>query len=276
MLVNGKPGNSISIRDRGLLYGDGVFRTLRAHQGKVQHWPLHYQKLLHDCTALGIICPEAELLVAELNNLLARHPNGVVKLIVTRGEGTRGYAPRDCAETTHLWDISPLPDYPADWATHGIKAQVCELRISHQPRLAGIKHLNRLENVLAAAEWSNADSGIAEGLLLDTSGNVIEGTRSNLFLVSHGKLITPDLSRSGVAGVQRDRVIAWAPEHDIQLQVRDVALDEVLQADELFVVNSIIGLWPICELAERCWRDFPIAAKIRQYLIHQDLNQQDA
>ena len=276
MLVNGKPGNSISIRDRGLLYGDGVFRTLRAHQGKVQHWPLHYQKLLHDCSALGIICPDAELLAAELNNLLGRHPNGVVKLIVTRGEGTRGYAPPDYAETTHLWDISPLPDYPADWVTHGIKAQVCELRISHQPRLAGIKHLNRLENVLAAAEWSDADSGIAEGLLLDADGNVIEGTRSNLFLVSHGKLITPDLSRSGVAGVQRDRVIAWAPEHDMQLQVRDVALDEVLQADELFVVNSIIGLWPIRELTQRCWRDFPVAAKIRHDLNHPDLNPQDA
>jgi 4-amino-4-deoxychorismate lyase len=274
MLVNGKHGNLISIRDRGLLYGDGVFRTLRATQGKAQHWLLHYQKLRHDCTVLGIACPDVGLLSAELNDLLARHPNGVVKLIVTRGEGTRGYAPPGCAETTHLWDISPLPGYPADWAIHGIKTQLCQLRLSQQPRLAGIKHLNRLENVLAAAEWNDAqmpDSGIAEGLLLDVDGNAIEGTHSNLFLVSQGELITPDLSRSGVAGVQRDRVMAWATQHNMPLQIRDFGLDEVLHADELFVVNSIIGLWPIRELEQRCWSDFPIAAKIRH-----DLNGQDA
>jgi 4-amino-4-deoxychorismate lyase len=267
MLVNGKPGNLISIRDRGLLYGDGVFRTLRATQGKAQHWLLHYQKLRHDCTALDIACPDVGLLSAELNDLLARHPNGVVKLIVTRGEGTRGYAPPDCAETTHLWDISPLPDYPADWAIHGIKARLCQLRLSQQPRLAGIKHLNRLENVLAAAEWNDAqlpDSGIAEGLLLDIDGNAIEGTRSNLFLVSQGELITPDLSRSGVAGVQRDRVITWSTQHNMPLQIRDVGLDEVLHADELFVVNSIIGLWPVRELEQRRWIGFPVAMQIRQ------------
>ena len=267
MLVNGKLGNLISIRDRGLLYGDGVFRTLRATQGKAQHWLLHYQKLQHDCTALGITCPDVGLLSAELNDLLALHPNGVMKLIVTRGEGTRGYTPRGCTETTHLWDMSPFPDYPADWAIHGIKAQLCQLRLSHQPRLAGIKHLNRLENVLAAAEWNDVpDSGIAEGLLLDADGNIIEGTRSNLFLVSQDKLIAPDLSRCGVAGVQRDRVMAWAAQYRMPLQVRAVGLNEVLRADELFVVNSIIGVWPIRELDQRCWSDFPIAAKIRDYL----------
>jgi 4-amino-4-deoxychorismate lyase len=266
MLVNGKPGNLISIGDRGLLYGDGVFRTLRTDQGKVKHWPLHYQKIKHDCTALGIACPKMDLLSAELNDLLTLHPTGVMKLIVTRGEGTRGYTPRDCAEATHLWDRSPLPEYPSDWATHGIKSRLCELRLSHQPRLAGIKHLNRLENVLAAGEWNIADSGIAEGLLPDIEGNIIEGTRSNLFLVSQGILITPDLSRCGVAGVQRDRVMTWAAQYQMPLQVRDVEWHEVLHAEELFVVNSIIGLWPIRELEQRCWNDFPVAAKIRDYL----------
>jgi 4-amino-4-deoxychorismate lyase len=264
MLVNGKPGNLISIRDRGLLYGDGVFRTLRATQGKAQHWLLHYNKLLHDCTALDIVCPDVGLLTAELNNLLALHPTGAMKLIVTRGEGTRGYAPLGCVGTTHLWDISPLPEYPADWALRGIKAQLCRLRLSHQPRLAGIKHLNRLENVLAAAESSDAD--IAEGLLMDADSNIIEGTRSNLFLVSRGQLITPDLSHCGVAGVQRDRVMTWAAQHGMPLQVRDVGLDDVMDADELFVVNSIISMWSIREFNQRCWSEFPITAKIRQYL----------
>jgi 4-amino-4-deoxychorismate lyase len=264
MLVNGIPGNTISIRDRGLLYGDGVFRTLRASRGRAQHWPLHYQKLQHDCHALGIACPGFELLSAELAELLASHPDGVVKLVVTRGMGVRGYAPPAGSEPTRIWDISPLPQYPSDNATRGIKARVCDLRLSAQPRLAGIKHLNRLENVLAAAEWN--DVNIAEGLLLDADGHVIEGTRSNLFLVTQGGLVAPDLSHCGVAGVQRERVMAWAAQHNVSMQVRDVSLDEVLKADELFLVNSIIGLWPVRELQQRRWDAFPLAARIAQYL----------
>ena len=266
MLVNGKLGNLISIRDRGLLYGDGVFRTLRATQGKAQHWPLHYQKLQHDCAALGIVCPDATLLSAELNDLLAQHPDGVVKLIVTRGEGARGYAPPACTKPTHLWDVAPLPDYPADWASHGIKARVCQLRLSQQPRLAGIKHLNRLENVLAAAELNDAD--IAEGILLDISGNVIEGTRSNLFMVQDGTLRTPNLSHCGVAGIQRERVMQWADTHNVPCRVEPFGLEELLAADEVFLVNSVIGLWPVRELQERNWSRHPLAIRVQKDLNH--------
>jgi 4-amino-4-deoxychorismate lyase len=276
MLVNGKPGNLIGIRDRGLLYGDGVFRTLRVIRGRAQHWPLHHQKLRHDCTVLGITCPDAELLSAELDGLMAQHPDGVVKLIVTRGTGARGYAPQHCTDTSHFWDISPLPEYPADWAIHGIKVQQCQLRLAQQSRLAGIKHLNRLENVLAAAEWHDAsllDPEIAEGLLLDSDGNVIEGTRSNLFVVCRGELITPELSRSGVAGVQRDRVIDWSIQHNMPLHIRNIGLEEVLHADELFVVNSIIGLWSIRELEQCHWTSFPVSMRIRQTWAEESTNQ---
>jgi len=274
MLVNGKPGNTISIRDRGLLYGDGVFRTLRAAQGKALHWSLHYLKLQHDCAKLGIACPDEALLCAELDQVLAQHPDGVVKLIVTRGEGARGYTPPPDMLLTRIWDFSPLPDYPPEWTTQGIKAHICSLRLAAQPRLAGVKHLNRLENVLAAAELSDAqlhDSQLAEGLLLDADGHLIEGIRSNLFLVSQGRLVAPDLARCGVAGIQRGRVMAWALGHDITLQVRDVALEEALHADELFIVNSVIGLWPVRELEQRHWSHFPVAMRIRD-----DLDRQDA
>lgn len=278
MLVNGKPGNLISIRDRGLLYGDGVFRTFVAAHGKARQWPMHFLKLQHDCAALDISCPDEALLSAELNGLLAQRPDGVLKLIVTRGLGTRGYAPPTGAAATHLWDVSPLPDYPADWGAHGIRARLCQLRLCHQPRLAGIKHLNRLENVLAAAEWSDtcspdfpsAASGVAEGLLLDTAGNVIGGTRSNLFLVSNGTLMTPDLSRCGVAGVQRDRVMAWAAQKSMPLQVRHIGVDEVFRADELFVVNSVIGLLSISELEQHSFSGCTVAGKIRKTLYEQD------
>jgi 4-amino-4-deoxychorismate lyase len=266
MLVNGKPGNLISIRDRGLLYGDGVFRTLRASNGHALNWPLHYKKLQHDCTALGIACPDIELLSAELNDLLVQHPDGVVKLIVTRGEGTRGYPPSILSKPARIWDVSAMPDYPADWAIYGIKARLCQLRLSQQPRLAGIKHLNRLENVLAAAEWDDAD--IAEGVLLDAPGNVIEGTRSNLFLVRGGALLTPDLSRCGVAGVQRERVMEWAAAHNVPCRAEQFGLAELLAADEIFLVNSIIGLWPVRELQNRTWSHYPIARQVQKWLNH--------
>jgi 4-amino-4-deoxychorismate lyase len=268
MLVNGAASDLISIRDRGLLYGDGVFRTLRASNGQALHWPQHFRKLQHDCNALGIVCPDADVLTAELDSLLGQHPDGVLKLIVTRGQGARGYAPPAQSVPTRIWDVAPLPAYPAEWSTLGIRARWCALRLSRQPRLAGIKHLNRLENVLAAAEWNDAE--IAEGLLLDDGGHVIEGTRSNLFLVMRGQLVTPELSQCGVDGVQRERVMAWAAQHDIPLQVRAVSQDEVMSADELFLVNSIIGLWPIRELERSRWNNFPIATQIRQSLFPQD------
>jgi len=273
MLVNGVPGNTISIRDRGLLYGDGVFRTLRVSQGKALHWDLHYLKLKRDCAKLGIACPDEALLLSELGQVLARHPDGVVKLIVTRGEGARGYTPPADVMPTRIWDFSPLPDYPVEWAAQGVKAHICSLRLPAQPRLACVKHLNRLENVLAAMELNDAqqhDSQLAEGLLLDTGGHLIEGTRSNLFMVSQGRLVTPNLSRCGVAGIQRGRVMAWALQHGITLQVRDVGLEEALHADELFIVNSVIGLWPIRELEKKHWSHFPVAAQIRDGLDRQD------
>jgi 4-amino-4-deoxychorismate lyase len=266
MLVNGIPGNSICIRDRGFLYGDGVFRTMRATQGSTQHWPLHYQKLQRDCAALGIACPDFALLSAELNGLLAQHPDAVVKLIVTRGEGTRGYAPPTQTAPTHIWDVSPMPDYPAEWATHGIKARLCQLRLSYQPRLAGIKHLNRLENVLAAAECNDAD--IAEGVLLDERDYAIGGTRSNLFMVHDGILSTPDMSYCGVAGVQRKRVMEWAAAHNMPCQTGQFELDELLDADEIFLVNSVIGLWPVRELQSRIWSHHPVAMQVREGLNH--------
>lgn len=264
MLINGVSSNTISIRDRGLLYGDGVFRTLRVCDGQPQHWPLHYKKLKINCAALGIACPDYACLSAELAGLAAENPDAVFKVIVTRGQSVRGYAPPPDATPSHIWDVAPLPDYPSGYEKQGVTVSLCELRLGHQPVLAGIKHLNRLENVLAAAELSGTDA--VEGLLLDADGFVIEGTRSNLFLISQGRLITPDLSRCGVAGVQRDRVMAYAATIGMPIEVRNVELAELFCADELFLTNSVFGLWSIAQLEQQRWTDFSFAAQIRTVL----------
>lgn len=268
MLVNGKSGNLISIRDRGLLYGDGVFRTMLARNGYALHSRLHLQKLQQDCAKLGITCPALSRLADELQTLLAQHPEGIIKLIVTRGLATRGYAPPLNAEPSHMWDVVPLPIYPEDWANAGVTVRMCDIRLSEQPRLAGVKHLNRLENVLAAAEWN--DTNIAEGLLLDARDHVIEGTRSNLFVLRGGVLYTPDLSRCGVAGVQRDRVLAYAAANNISMKICDLTLDEILAADEVFLVNSVIGVWPVRALQTKRWGDFTFTHRLQAQMAQED------
>jgi 4-amino-4-deoxychorismate lyase len=166
--------------------------------------------------------------------------------MVTRGDGERGYAPSLRSNPTRVVGFHPAPVYDAAFNSEGITPHLCDLKLSRQPRLAGIKHLNRLENVLAAAECQTA--GAAEGLLEDEEGFVISGTRSNVFTVSDGRLSTPELSASGVAGVQRDRVIAWAEQHGVPCTVARLRLSDLLQADEIFLVNSVFGLWPVARL----------------------------
>lgn len=264
MLVNGVLSDSISAVDRGLLYGDGVFRTLRLANGKLQHWPRHYRKLQEDCAALLLPCPSANSLLDELEQLVFGQTDAVVKIIVTRGQGARGYAPPANTAATRILSLSPLPDYPEEFFSAGVKLHLCNLHLSHQTRLAGIKHLNRLENVLAAAEWN--DSSIAEGLLLDIEGNVIEGTRCNVFMVKDGRLLTPDLSCCGVAGVQRERIMELAARQGIPCCTERLGLPELLAADEVFLVNSVIGLWPVRQLGDTVWERHPVSRQIQEWL----------
>lgn len=266
MIINGLPGELVNANDRGLLYGDGVFRTMLVRNGLIPHWHQHYNKLQHDCSAIKLDCPPLKILTDELSQLTPSQPDGVAKIIVTRGKGTRGYTPALHEQVTRILSITPLPDYPASYSSSGVKVHICNMRMSNQPRLAGIKHLNRLENVMAAAEW--LDSNISEGLLFDEAGHVIEATRSNLFLVKNGSLLTPDLSLCGVAGLQRDRVIEWAMQQGAGCKIATIQMDELLDADEVFLVNNVIGLWPVREMKGYKRSHFPISLLIQDWLVH--------
>ncbi len=265
-LINGVPCDTISVDDRGLLYGDGVFRTLLLRKGKVLQWHRHYARLLKDCNTINLSCPPETLLHDELQHLTHDIQDGVIKIIVTRGASQRGYAPSHHSAVTRILSLSPLPDYPATFANSGVRLHLCQLRLGHQPLLAGVKHLNRLENVLASAEWSDPD--IAEGVLLDEAGYVIEGVRSNLFMVKDGELITPDLSRCGVSGVQRERLIEWAAQQGVKCKSINVTLEQLVGADEIFLVNSVIGLWPVREMPGYRCDHYPVAHVIQDWLNH--------
>jgi len=252
ILVNGTPGAAITAMDRGVAYGDGVFRTFRARGGCALQWRRHYSKLAHDCTALAITAPPADMLENEISSACAGEAECVVKIIVTRGASERGYAYSSGAETTRIVvAAAEAAAHPADHASVGVRVRLCSLRLSHQPALAGLKHLNRLENVIARAEWS--DASISEGILLDREDHVIGGTMSNVFAVMSGALITPALDRCGVAGVTRDRVIDAASALGTACSVTTLSWTDLLASDEVFVVNSLVGVWPVRELngAER-------------------------
>lgn len=263
-LINGVPCDTISVNDRGLLYGDGIFRTLLLRNGKIQQWKRHYAKLSKDCEAIKLPCPPESTLYDELVRLIQDEQVGVLKVIVTRGSSQRGYSPLPNPTPTRIVSLSPRPVYPEEFAKFGVRLHLCQLRLAQQPNLAGVKHLNRLENVLAAAEWN--DPEIAEGLLLDESGYVIEGVRSNIFIVKDGTLMTPNLTRCGVSGVQRERVIDWAALNGIPCQTVNIALEELLLADEIFLVNSVIGLWPVREMPGYQCDHHPVALAVQNWI----------
>ena len=265
-LINGVANGTLSPLDRGLAYGDGVFRTLKVRDRQPVWWRDQYAKLAHDCAALTLACPDANLLLSEIETVTQQLNSAVVKIVITRGLGERGYAPPKHTAPTRIVMASTLPDQAQ--AHSGIRVRWCSLRLARQPKMAGIKHLNRLENILARQEWSDPD--IAEGLLCDDTGAVIGGTRSNVFAMRAGRLLTPELSSSGIAGVTRDRVLRAAIRHDIEIQVARLEPANIVNADEVFLSNSIVGLLPVAELDNRLWRTTNWTAQFQQWIDETD------
>lgn len=248
-LVNGQFSDTVSVNNRGLAFGDGLFETIKIAAGKAEFLSLHMQRLQRGCAQLNIAC-ELELLQRDVTRALSvsEADDGILKATVTRAFSGRGYRSDINAGSDRIVSFTRNQhDYAEQQAT-GVCVRLCDMRLAINPALAGIKHLARLENVLARAEWG--DDGIAEGLLLDTDGRVIEGSMSNLFLRSGQQLLTPALHRCGVEGIIRQVIIEQlCPLLDIDVAISDVDIADVTGADELFICNSLIGLWPITSIA---------------------------
>ena len=242
ILIDGVAQPQVDAMDRGLHYGDGLFETLAVFEGEIRCWEDHWRRLSEGCQRLGVPCPERALIeqeVSELSKGVSRH---VVKLILTRGSGPRGYRIPPKASTRRILVTSDWPEYPPEWSREGVRVRLCQTRLGHNRALAGLKHCNRLEQVLARREWQDQAE---EGLMQDTDGNIIEGTMSNVFLVCGDTLVTPDLSRCGVAGVARQRIIDQSPGLGIPVEIADISLEQVQKAEGLLLCNTLIGLWPV-------------------------------
>ncbi|NLY58496.1 MAG: aminodeoxychorismate lyase [Gammaproteobacteria bacterium] len=249
-LVNGRPGDTLSVRDRGLAYGDGLFETIRVSRGCATLLHLHLSRLARGAAVLRLALDLSQI-QAELEVAAAELGSGLLKLVVTRGEAGRGYAMPEPACPTRILHSSPLPGYPVANAQQGISLYSCATRLGNQPLLAGIKHLNRLEQVLARSEWQGSEH--AEGLVCDLQGDPVECTMSNLFLRLDGQWLTPALDQCGVRGVMRDYLMEqFAATGELVIE-RRVSSNELLASDEVFCCNSVFGVWPVIRLGDRQW-----------------------
>jgi len=259
--IDGQPAQTLSVKDRGLAYGDGLFETIAVRAGQPSLLERHMQRLSNGCDRLAIPA-DLPLIREELSAFAAQLGEGVMKLIVTRGDGQRGYAPSLDAQPRRILQGSPLPAYPSANAEEGISLFPCTTRLAEQPLLAGLKHLNRLEQVLARSEWQ--DVTYAEGLMRDGSGRIIEGVYSNLFLIKDRVLLTADLSRCGVAGVMRAELLEQARCLGIACEVRDIHDIDLQQADEVFVCNSVYGIWPVRRFEQLSWPVGSLTRKLQR------------
>ncbi len=264
ILVNGIHQDSLPFQDRAIHYGDGLFETIAVNEGAPLAWNEHMQRLQTSCLKLGINCPDSETLLAETKEVGRKHDHTVAKIIVTRGSGGRGYTPAEDAQTRRIVAAYKWPDYPKEFAKNGIEAAVSEIRLGHNPLLAGLKHLNRLEQVLLSREL--AAKAMPETLVMDINDQIIEGSKSNLFLVSNQKVVTPALDQAGVEGVIRNVLLKLADEFAFEKRITRVSMDDVLKADEVFFCNSIAGLWPVRRIKNVEFSLGPVSLRFQQAL----------
>ncbi|HSD71121.1 MAG TPA: aminodeoxychorismate lyase [Woeseiaceae bacterium] len=237
---------TVPVDDRGLQYGDGVFDTIAIRHGRARLAHLHIERLRLGCERLGMQVPPAEQLLGMLDAAIAStgcHGSGVAKFVVTRGSGMRGYRYASVSTPRILLGIFESPLHARDSWTRGIGTRICNLRLASQPALAGMKTLNRLEQVLARNEWQSAL--IAEGLMLDADCNLVCGTMSNVFLVSDHGLLTPAITSAGVSGVMRRHIIAVVVSAGLTVAVEQIPVQRLAECHEVFVSNSQIGIWPV-------------------------------
>lgn len=256
MLINGHSASVIPADDRGLQYGDGLFETALLSQGRVRFLDDHLRRLFSGCARLGIPAPDESTLRAEIAQVTSGTERGVLKIIVTRGSGGRGYRPSSAATGTRVVALHSLDQAARD----DLRLRWCEIRLGRNARLAGMKHLNRLEQVLAQSEW-NADEA-DESLMLDTEGELVCATAGNIFAVRDGTLVTPDLRFCGVLGVMRGQVLKVAKKLRLTVSEEPLWPHDLEIASEVFITNAVRGIRSAGSLGSLQWSETAVASRL--------------
>ena len=269
VLVNGAPASSVSALDRGLHFGDGVFETIACLQGRPRFLTLHLERLARGCRALGFEPPAGGMLREEVERLASAQARSIVKLIVTRGPAiVRGYAVSGREQATRVAIRYPWSVEDPVLQQQGVSVRVAATTLGENPALAGLKHCNRLEQILARAE---PDAGTAaEALMLSRSGNLISGTMTNVFLVDGTqrapRLRTPAIELCGVAGVMRRVVLREAARAGIATAECPLWPADLDAATEVFLTNARVGIWPVARLEARTLPPGPVTRRMQSLL----------
>jgi 4-amino-4-deoxychorismate lyase len=263
--IDGEPvldaDHALALSNRGLHYGDGIFETMFLQSGAVRFLETHLSRVEEGCRRLGMASPVAHIL-DDLKQLPWMTQPLILKMLFVRGGAGRGYRAARGSDPLRLMMLYPWSQAPAT-----LRVQWCASRWSSNPQLAGLKHLNRLEQVLAQSELSDA---VDEGLMLDLEGKLISATSGNVFLLAQGKLRTPDLRLAGVRGVMRTETLAAARAIGIETEECTLWPQDLASADEVFVTNALRGIRSVVQLNERHWEPGPVANELQKRLIATD------
>ncbi|WP_299789244.1 aminodeoxychorismate lyase [uncultured Shewanella sp.] len=262
--VDGELASQVSPLDRGLAYGDGLFATMRFSGGELQFLTAHLQRLTQGARRLGLDWCAGDALITLIKQLATTHVDGCLKLILTRGVGGRGYTAPEQASVTEVLSLSTIPGHYGRWQTEGISLKTSEVMLAGQPLLAGIKHLNRLEQVLIKSK--QLPVGFDDWLVMDRKHTVIESSMANLFLVGEHCVFTPDISMAGVAGMMREQVIYALIELGFDLHVGEVTYSQLSRCRHAFITNSLFGIVDINRIDEIKFERAPFTDSIRHSL----------
>ncbi len=266
-LINSQLTSNISIEDRAFQYGDGVFETIAVNNKMLQFWPEHYQRLIAGCNKLGITPPAEQTLLKDIKQLVTENNLFVLKIIVSRGCGGRGYLANSSLTPSIVITLNDWPGHIQQKKEAGIHTRICQHRLLINPALAGIKHLNRLDQVIARNEWHNND--FDEGIMLDLNDNLLEGTASNLFVKINNRWQTADDHDCAVTGVIRGFVLEQLVNKKITCIEEKINKSELSLVQEMFVCNSVWGIIPVTRCDEF---EFSIGNDTRE--LQKDLDQQ--
>lgn len=254
MLINGTESTTIAANDRGLAYGDGLFSTIKVEQGIVKLWDYHLQRLQLGAEKLFFPKMDWSLLANEVHYLAKSvndQPFSVIKVVLTRGSGGRGYSIKGCNSPQRILSVHPYPVFYRQWQEDGLKVIQCRQKLAINTQLAGLKTLNRLEQILIKHELEAQDA--IEGIVCDNDGNVIEACSANVFVNIQNQWVTPKLDGCGVAGVKRRQIMELSAKAGQPIREMKITIDDLLTAQAVCLSNALMGIVPVIQYQSHCY-----------------------
>jgi 4-amino-4-deoxychorismate lyase len=258
VFIDGQKQDMVSIFNRNMQYGDGLFETCIAADNQILFWPLHFSRLKIGCEKLNINMIDEGLWLSDIKKAFefSTKKNCIVKLILSRGNSLRGYAYKDDIEPVRIVIISEMyqplfnKEFSLEYAKSGYHSN---------PQLAGIKHCNRLEQILARSNLSSN-----EAIMLDEKENIISVTQGNIYYIFGNKLLTPKLDRCGVVGSRRSLILELAMSLKMEALESNISINQAQKADEVFISNSVIGIQPVHSIESYKLGKNPLTEKIQK------------